>query len=299
MICNYGEVVESNKKGVEMNVFFLFVITFFISPLLQAIEQISYQFSHDPLDVVFVAHKKDIKTLYLAIDGIKQHIEHRNIIVISQEPLTDEASWFDEAQFPFTKESVAFEIFQNEDKAKEFLNHPKTRIGWIYQQLCKMYALFVIPGISENMLIVDADTIFLRPVQFQDADGAPLFNVGTEYNRPYFEHISRLMPDLKKVYEDKSGICHHMVFQKCVMEDLFTMIRSIHNEEPWKVMCRLLDQNALYGSALSEYELYFNFVCTRTDQYKIRPLKWLNLPLRSFNLQNAGDLDYVSCHNYL
>jgi hypothetical protein len=85
------------------------------------------------------------------------------------------------------------------------------------------------------------------------------------------------------------------------MEDLFAMIRSIHNEEPWKVMCRLLDHNAIYGSALSEYELYFNFVCTRTDQFQIRPLKWLNLPLRSFNLHYAGeqDLDYVSCHNYL
>ncbi len=277
---------------------FLLIICLIPCPFL-AFEKVSYQFSHDPLDVVFVAHKKDAKTLYLAIDGIKQHIKHRNIMVISQEQLTDEASWFDEAQFPFTKESVAFEIFQNEDKAKEFLNHPKTRIGWIYQQLCKMYALFVIPGISENILIVDADTIFLRPVQFQDESGAPLFNVGTEYHIPYFEHISRLMPGLKKVYEDKSGICHHMLFQKCVIEDLFAMICAVHNEEPWKVMCRLLDQDALYGSALSEYELYFNFVVTRTDQYKIRPLKWQNIPLRSFNFQYAGDLDYVSCHSYL
>jgi hypothetical protein len=269
-------------------------------PLL-ALEKISYQFSHDPLDVVIVAHKKDAKTLHLAIDGIRQHIEHRTIIIVSQEQFTDQAAWFDEVQFSFTKESVAFEIFQDDDKAKEFLDHPKTRIGWIYQQLCKMYALFVIPGISENVLIVDADTIFLRPVQFQDEHGAPLFNVGIEYHIPYFEHINRLMPGLKKVYEDKSGICHHMLFQKCVMEDLFAMIRSIHNEEPWKVMCRLLDHNAIYGSALSEYELYFNFVCTRTDQFQIRPLKWLNLPLRSFNLHYAGeqDLDYVSCHNYL
>jgi hypothetical protein len=109
------------------------------------------------------------------------------------------------------------------------------------------------------------------------------------------------MPELKKVYSDKSGITHHMLFQKSVMDDLFATIRAIHNEEPWKALCHCIDHNALYGSALSEYELYFNFVCTRTDQYTIRPLKWLNLPLRSFNLQYGGeqDLDYVSCHNYL
>lgn len=289
----------SSKRSKRVSITYFYLVLCFLSHIIVAFEKISYQFSHDPLDIVIVAHKKDLATLHLAIDGINQHIEHRNIIIVSQEELTDQAVWFDEARFPFTKESVAYEIFQDEAQAKEFLESPKTRIGWIYQQLCKMYALFVIPGISENILIIDADTIFLRSVRFQDESGAPLFNVGIEYHIPYFEHISRLMPELNKMYEDKSGISHHMLFQKCIMEDLFEMIRSIHNEEPWKVMCRLLDHKALYGSALSEYELYFNFVCTRTEQFKIRPLKWQNLPLRNFNLQYAGDLDYVSCHNYL
>lgn len=262
-------------------------------------EHRAYQFLHDPIDVVIVCHEKDLRTLGLAIEGIKKNIDFRDIFVVSKEPLTQEARWFDEAQFPFTKQTVAMEIFGNQEQAVAFLNHPKTRIGWIYQQLCKLYALFVIPDISSNVLVVDADTIFLRPVRFQDDVGAPLFNVGTEYHMPYFEHIARLIPGLKKVYPDKSGITHHMLFQRCIMEDLFATIRDIHDEEPWKALCHAIDHGALYGSALSEYELYFNFACMQTDQVRIRHLDWQNLSFSNYHRMSRLNADYVSCHAYM
>lgn len=276
----------------------LLAVFMYVKP---AIEQTCYQFSKEPIDVVIVAHEKDSATLPLVIEGVRNNIKHRNIIVISEKPLTDKAIWFDEADFPFTKEKIAQEIFKDQAKAQVFLRHPKTRIGWIYQQLCKLYALFVIPDISENVLILDADTIFLRPVRFQKKDGRPKFTTGIEHHRPYFAHMARLIPGLERVHKDKSGIAHHMLFQKSIMADLFETISNIHHEEPWKALCHCIDTNEIYGSCMSEYEIYFNFACTRTDQVHIRQLRWSNTPLRSFlgSDYKKSKMHYISCHNYL
>lgn len=266
---------------------------------MHGFEKISYEFTLDPIDVVMPCHEKDLRTINLAIEGIKKNVRHRRIIIISKEQLTDKAEWFDESLFPFSLFDIAYEIFKDHLKAQEFINHPKTRIGWIYQQFLKLYAPFVVPDISPNILIVDADTIFLQPVNFQDAAGSPLFNVGTEYVKPYFEHISRILPGVLKQFSNKSGICHHMLLQKNVMTDLFSLIRNVHNEEPWKVICATIDRAFLYKSCMSEYELYFNFIFGRTNQPKIRPLRWKNVSFAQFNKIKKNEFDYVSCHAYM
>lgn len=265
------------------------------------LEKTEYQFTKEPIDVVIVAHEKDLATLPLVIDGVRNNIKYRHIFVVSEKKLTDKAVWFDEKAFPFTKETIAQEIFRDQSKAQVFLQHPKTRIGWIYQQLCKLYALFVIPDISDNVLVLDADTIFLRPVKFQKKDGRPKFTIATEYHRPYFAHMSRLIPGLEKAHKDKSGIAHHMLFQKPIMADLFETISNIHHEEPWKALCHCIDTSEIYGSCLSEYEIYFNFACTRTDQVYIRQLRWSNMAFRTFLSSDYRQqkMHYVSCHNYI
>jgi len=261
-----------------------------------------YNFSLEPIDVVIPCIKSDMSTLDLAIAGIRENGHNiRNVFIVSSEPFTKNALWIDEAIFPFTKASVANAIFDGDsEQANKYINHKKTRIGWIYQQLLKLYAPFVIPGISENVLIVDADTIFLNPVRFQTSSGAAFFNPGTEHHKPYFEHAKKLIPGFRRVYSQHSGIAHHMLFQRSVLEDLFNEIRNLHNVEPWVALVQQIDKQQLWVSALSEYEIYFNFVFERNSNVKIRHLKW----------DNSGDLDslqtfkkqgchYVSFHHYL
>ena len=100
--------------------------------------------------------------------------------------------------------------------------------GWYYQQLLKLYALYAIPKISSNVLCLDSDTVFLNPVSFISEEGGSLFNPGYEYHKPYFEHIARFVPGLKKVYPKYSGISHHMLFQKPIMDDLFADVEKKH-----------------------------------------------------------------------
>lgn len=263
----------------------------------------AFTFTHEPIDAVIPCHKKDLRTIDLVVEGIRNNVKNiRRIFVVSASKLTDQAEWVDERIFPFTKKSIAYEIFKNKKAARQFMQSPQTRIGWIFQQFLKTYSIFVIPGISSNVLIVDADTIFLRPVEFQDPlTGAGLYNPGTENHTPYFEHLKRVLPSFRKIFPQYSGISHHMLFQRSVMEELFKEIRKAHNDkEPWQIFCDVIDKNHLYYSSMCvEYENYFNFVFARSDLVKIRHLKWGNISLRHFESLKHADYDYLSCHTYI
>jgi len=264
------------------------------------------------LDIVFVVHEKDLAQLHYALEGIQKNIQYRNIYIVSNGNISPANTntntniiYFNENDImPFTKQSIAMEMFHgNTEQANKFLKHPKTRIGWIFQQLCKLYSPFVIPNISENVLIVDADTIFLKPVVFFDPQdhNKALYNVGTEYHRPYFHHMKRVLPTLKRKYLAWSGITHHMLLQKSMLNQFFHDIRKQHqNMEPWKVFMQQIDLKEIYGSCLSEYEMYFNYVFLKCpDSVKIRKLKFKNLSFKEFKHNSPKDCDYVSCHAYL
>jgi hypothetical protein len=264
-------------------------------------EKIQYQFTQDPIDVVIPCHEKDAVQLERAIEGVKKNVKGlRRIIVISSKPFTRNAEWASEQLFPFSKQSIIQEALQNPDAAQAYLHHPHCRAGWIYQQFLKLFAAYYIPNISSNILIVDADVVFLKPVSFLQENGAGLYAVGTEYHKPYFEYAARLLPGLNKLYPQYSGIAHHMLFQKPVLDDLFEYIHKKHQYEPWVAIARAIpmENGSIAPSALSEYEIYFNFVFARSNQVKIRPLRWKNISESRYNNhKNLGhDYDYVAIH---
>lgn len=260
-----------------------------------------YSLSLEPIDVVIPCIEKDLATLDLCIEGIKANVSNvRRIIVVSKNPLTRKAEWFLEKNYPFNTYDLALQIFHKDEEAAEYYSSQTAHIGWILQQLLKLYAAFVIPNISSNILIVDADTIFLNPVDFLGPNGEGLYNVGNDYHEPYFIHAAKLIPGLKRVYPQLCGITHHMLFQKEVLNDLFHIIENHHGTKAWKALCRCIDPHQFGHSPLSEYEIYFNFVFKRTDQVQIRPLKWANISQLSdiASYKKAG-YHYVSCHAYL
>lgn len=275
------------------------LLLFAFGSLNAELEKVHYRFSQEPIDVVIPCAPKDRETLPRCIEAIRTFGKDiRRIIVVSKEKLTDKAEWFAEKDYPFTKEDLAFEIFEHDAKmAKKFVSKKGSRIGWIYQQFLKLYAPFVIPDISSNVLILDADVVFIQPVEFMNQEGGPYFNVGGEYHRPYFKQMKRLLPDLKRIYPKYSGITHHMLFQKPILEDLFFLISNRHRTEPWKAICRTISLNHVDGSCFSEYEIYFNFALLRTDQAMIRPLPFLDVhPIGDIAQYQAEGYGYITSH---
>lgn len=263
--------------------------------------KVRYDFTYGPVDAVIPCHEKDCETLERVIEGVRKNVVNiRRIIIVSSKQLTSSAEWFDEKNFPFNKDLIALEVFGNLKDAKKFLSARNSRVGWIYQQLIKLYAMFTIPDLADNVLMVDADTVFLRQVDFQTSSGAPVFTKAYEYHWPYFAHAQRLIPWLVRLHPNISGVAHHMLFQRTILEDFFNTISSIHNKEPWRAMCNCIDKAQAEWSSLSEYEMYFNFTLIKSDQAKIRELKWENLSRIDLigKYERAG-FDYVSLHSYM
>jgi hypothetical protein len=285
------------------SVFFTFCFPLYAQELENVFqEKVVYDFSNEPIDVVIPCSVKDKDLLDLCIKGIRENGKNINrIIVVSEKLFTNEAEWFDEKNYPFSKEDLIYEIFKKDESgAKRFASNSYNHIGWIYQQFLKLYAMFIIPNISSNVLILDADTIFLAPTEFMNENSEPLFNPGTEYHMPYFNHAKRLLPGFQRVYKEYSGISHHMLFQRSILEDLFNEIYQIHKKEPWKALCNCIDTKEVFGSCLSEYEIYFNFTFLKTNQGKIRLVKWTNInSIQKIQDFKKNNYVYVSCHSWM
>jgi hypothetical protein len=279
--------------------FFCLIAYFFVGN--STLIAMFFAFSDHPIDVVIPCVEKDLSTLNLCIRGIRENgVNIRRIIVVSKKRLTEEAEWFNESNYPFSFQEVATALARNNPKVLKLLLKEGARTGWYYQQLLKFYAPLVISDISSNVLVLDADTIFLRPVAFLNRNGGGMYNPGQEYYSSYFEHGARLIPGFYKYFPKYSGISHHMIFQRSVIEALLKEAEYHHDNAPfWQIFCQLVDPKHLFYSGASEYEIYFNYIFSHTNQVSIRKLKWKNIEkLSEINKFKKAGLDYVCLHTY-
>ena len=133
-------------------------------------------------DVVICVGPKDEGLIKKQLKYTKPNIVgYRNIYLISKSGNLQIKDTVDicEEKFPFSL------------KSEELFGRFGDRKGWYFQQLLKLYAGSVIPGILGNYLVIDADTFFLKPTRFFDGR-IPLYNYGTENHEPYFHHMKKL-----------------------------------------------------------------------------------------------------------
>jgi len=258
-------------------------------------------FVDECIDVVIACHEKDKETLDYCIEGIRENCNSiRRVIVISSKRLTDKAEWLSENAFPFNKKEIALAMTKgNREKAEKFLRSKGRGPGWYLQQLLKLYAPFVIPEISSNVLVIDADTIFMNPIEFLNESHGGLFCVSHEQAKEcYLEHAKRLVPDYKRVHSQYYSVCHHMLFQKPILERLFRAVEKAHGILFWKAFCRCVDFDGEKGA--SEYEIYYNYALRHTDLVQIRELKWINSAhLDEKDLFKQAGYHFVAFHTYM
>lgn len=261
--------------------------------------------SENEIDIVIPAIEKDLLTLNLCIDYAKKNIQGvRRVIVVSPRVLTDRAEWFSEANFPFSLFDVARE-----------LGHVGIGIlgreGWYFQQLLKFYAPFVIDGISKNVLILDADTLFLKPHAPIDEEGKVVFNVFPwSYTPPiYFAHMQKLCPSFYQVRKDVNSITHHAMFQYDKLSHLFKLVEDHHKKPFWLAFLHSVNlknvrrekSDMCFWLGASEYTIYFNF-----HQIYYEDATNIRIPKMFNGLQSLKDLkgyedkgfDMVACHHW-
>lgn len=262
-----------------------------------------YHLTNEPIDVVIVTHPRDITTLEDCITGIRENCTNiGRIIVVSSEKLSDNAEWFDENLYPFSKEDVAMTIVRGDEKRRfDFFFHNHRSPGWYYQQLLKFYTIFVIPDISPNVLFIDSDTIIMNPVEFLNEKNGALLCINPDTSRAfpeYFAHAKRLVPEYKRIHPKIYSVCHHMLFQRPILEDLFNKVEKHHGQKFWKAFCECV--NILHNKGASEFEIYYNFALRHTNQVQLRELKWTNTgDLKKKNKYKKQGYHFISFHSYL
>ena len=219
----------------------------------------------------------------------KNIIGYRNIYLICYDPsiIIDGCITINENIFPFNKETVS-------------KYHGKLdRNGWYLQQLLKLYAGKIIPNILDKYLVIDSDTFFLKPTTFVENNKC-LYNYGTEYHIPYFDHMKKLDKELIKIDKNKSGICHHMIFETKYIDELISRIEKNHNELFYNIFLKTERTDDFSGA--SEYEIYFNFMLKyNPDKIQIRKLNWKQDHGRQKleSILTDCNLDYISYHWYM
>lgn len=187
-----------------------------------------------------------------------------------------------ETMFPFSLDEIETYI------------HDKTRCGWYLQQLLKLYAGFVLPDILPKWLVIDADAFFLKPITFLE-DEKVYLNTGNEYHLPYFEHMNKLHPTLIRMVPSMSGITHHMLFDKDIIDKLFSLVSEHHKKPFYQAFLSCLHPCHYSHSGASEYEIYFNFALKYfPHKVIVRKLNWSNQKI----LDTSLNYDYIACHHY-
>ena len=225
------------------------------------------------IDVVIPAHKKDVDTLDLCIDGIRKNVKNvRRIIVVSKEKLTNKAEFYSEEKFPFSFKDVG-DIVGFHVKTFNYF-------GGLIQTTSPL----VIPDLERDVLVCDSDTIFLKETEFVNKDDIALYIPSHITQHPYLEHMEKLIPGLTKqtIY---SGISHHMLIQKDILKEMFERVEKLHNMPFWKADISVTQQeyrcipspkptHDKLPLLFTTYELYFNYVLKyHPERVALRPQK--------------------------
>lgn len=215
--------------------------------------------------------------------------------------LGERVVFVDESVFPFNWENVSTIMIEAvRDKGVYPLSgnshFEKTvwgRIGWFLQQLLKFYAGPVL-GLTDYVLL-DSDLVFFKNITFinETNNGLTRYNYASssQYHGPYMATLTRISG--VGVYDNgtyRSGICHHMVIVKTVLDHMMKDAEARYKMPFWQI---LLNESAIEmtcrapregicgaGSTLSEYEMYFNYARQKfPETVALRPLLWANGPM--------------------
>lgn len=266
-----------------------------------------YPLTHERIDVVIPCHPKDGKILAKVIEGVKKNVLLLGKIYVISPIKPKEGIWIDERSFSFSHLFIGKDPYIYKIVPRERLYYPA---NWLFQQLLKLYVFEKIPGLSSNVLLLDADTIFLRPISFINQWGEPFYPTSTEYSPLYFNYGKKLIPGFEKIFPDRSGIVNFMLIQRPVMEDLFNTIRKNHQLEPWKALIKCYSQKYkpewtdenLQAVRMSEYEIYFNFLFERSEQAHLLDLKWKTTSKwddRSLKKYAKQGYSFITAHSWL
>ena len=191
--------------------------------------------------------KKDYQDIFLnyCIFSINENVQDK---ILSRTIITNKK--FNFPNFDVIDDLEFWNLFDPKLQSKKILKDT-----WIKQQVLKLHSDKIKKG---NILIVDADLFFLKPVQFIEQNKYN-FYMANEYEYRYFETINCLL-EIKKQTQ-WSFVSDFSIFNSDILNSMRSEIETIHNKSFLEVLTNILPDSKirgynLSGYLLSEYELY-------------------------------------------
>ena len=238
------------------------------------------------VDAVVPYHPKDRDLLPWCLNGIRNNLDEvRKVSVICNKECRYDA---ERAGGIFIDENFVDNLTVNS------YSHP--RWPWYFQQILKLAAADIVE--TDCYLVVDSDTVFLKPVSFFNEAGKPLYAPATEYHNAYFDVFWQLLGF--HANREYSFTAHHMVYNRNIVKEMRGRFR---NEKPWwKNIVRYIEPRPPWNSLsqVNEQETYGHYIkAVHPEEVNIRPLQWRNvnvLPNQQMLRYLAKRYDFASFH---
>ena len=202
------------------------------------------------------------------IDGIK------NIILIGNEQINKLIREKKPSlSFPiiFINEKLLIDVNKVQQLIKKKNKYAVRRSGWYIQQFLKM--IYCRLCHNKFYLVWDSDTIPIKEVKMFSNDRKPIFDVKTEYHKPYFITLKKIFPELGKRY-NYSFISEHMIINTNLMKNMIRRItfnKNLIGNTWYEKIINCIEIKDLPKSGFSEFETYGTFVKKYYKQiYNIR-----------------------------
>ncbi|NET72777.1 MAG: hypothetical protein F6K62_18155 [Sphaerospermopsis sp. SIO1G2] len=273
------------------------------------------------IDVVIPLAYKDIPKLSICIASITANslTPIKNIYILANQDiikknlyLNERVIWIDESEYPFTLKDI------------EMILHERNTLyqnsSWYYQQLLKFYIFQAIPNLLSNTLILDVDFFICQNIKFLTDDGKAILAYGypfkwllntrqypSQNQHSHIEFAQRLIPNWQPI-NSFSGMHHHMLFQKEIIENIFSVVEENHHQQFWRAFIDNIEFKK--WNAASEYVIYYHFAMKfYPDSVISRHLNGCDfihdekenhfiLEMAKNYLEN-GEFQVVGCHSFL
>lgn len=148
-----------------------------------------------------------------------------------------------------------------------------TKAGWYFQQFLKIGFAQSNYCDTDYYLSWDSDTIPLKSISFFDDDTYPYFTMKSEYHKPYFDTMERILSIGKT--NPCSYIAEHMMFNKTIVCELISKIMEsgVRGDTWYEKILNSLTPEEISPFSFSEFETYGTYCYTFHPQlYKERHL---------------------------
>ena len=246
------------------------------------------------IDVLIPVVEKDLDVLPYVIDAARKNVRHPigEIFIVAPESskiqnlsIEKNCKFIDENTIlPITKKDI--------DYCPKKRNSYVDRSGWLFQQLLKLSGDTL--SSREGYLVLDADTVLIRPHIFEQ-NNKTVFFLRSLYYRPYFETYLKLLGE-NAIGPSRSTffISHYMFFKKKRVAELKKLIETRHQTDWYSAI--LDSMNKKKWDSFSEYETYGNFMLKNYPEQIILKSR-RNLGLKRSSIKNISRINIKELAN--